>query len=72
LDNGISAIKEFRLPGGKRIDFLDIKNGIIYELKPHNSRAMRQGLKQLEIYLKELQSMPKYKGIEWKTVLNTY
>lgn len=64
--------KEFRLPSGRRIDFLDIKNGTIYELKPFNPRAMQQGQRQLNMYMQELQTMPRFKGIEWKTVLDTY
>ena len=65
-------IKEFRLPSGKRIDFIDLENKIIYELKPNNARAIRQGIKQLQMYMKELQSMPRYEGIQWRTVLDTY
>jgi RHS repeat-associated protein len=53
---GEEGIKEFRLPSGKRIDFLDIKNSTIHELKPFNPRAMRQGEKQLNLYLQEMQS----------------
>lgn len=72
LDDGIKTFKEFRLPSGKRIDFLDIKNGVIYELKPFNPRAMQAGKKQLEMYRQELQSMPQFKNINRKTVLDTY
>jgi RHS repeat-associated protein len=70
--------KEFRLLSGKRIDFLDIENGIIHELKPFNPRAMKAGEKQLQMYLKELQSpamleaFPQFNGIQWKTILETY
>ncbi len=69
---GAEGIKEFRLPSGRRIDFLDIKNSTIYELKPFNPRAIKAGENQLNIYMKELQSMPQFKGINWKTVLDTY
>jgi RHS repeat-associated protein len=72
LDDGINTIKEFRLPSGKRIDFLDIPNRTIYELKPYNPRAMKAGQKQLDMYMKELQTIPEYKGFNWKTVLDTY
>ena len=44
---GQNGVKEFQLVSGKRIDFLDIENGIIYELKPFNPRAMKQGYRQL-------------------------
>ncbi|MDX2278012.1 MAG: hypothetical protein NW218_00425 [Saprospiraceae bacterium] len=64
--------KEYRLPSGKRIDFLDASNGIIYELKPFNPRAMKAGQNQLNMYMKELHAMPEFKGINWKTVLETY
>ena len=69
---GADGVKEFRLPSGKRIDFLDIKNSTIYELKPFNRRAMRAGQEQLDMYEKELQTMPEFKGVEWKKVLDTY
>jgi hypothetical protein len=64
--------KEYVLPSGRRIDFLDASKGIIYELKPFNPRAMKAGQNQLNMYMKELQSMPEFKGINWKTVLDTY
>ena len=64
--------KEYRLPSGKRIDFLDVPNSTIYELKPYNPRAMKQGQMQLNMYMRELQTMPQYRGIQWKTVLETY
>jgi hypothetical protein len=47
-------------------------------LKPNNPRAILQGQKQLQMYLQELQSpamlqkYPQFKGIQWKTVLDTY
>lgn len=64
--------KEFRLPSGRRIDYLDMKKKIIYELKPNNPRAIKQGNKQLLDYLEEIQNMPRFKGIKWKTKLETY
>ena len=57
MDNGLDLIKEFRLPSGKRIDFLDLSNGKLYELKPFNTRQIKAGMKQLDGYMKELQSM---------------
>ena len=64
--------KEYFLPSKRRIDFLDKQNHIIYELKPNNPRAIKQGYKQLDIYLKEIMSMPKHNMHNWKTVLETY
>ncbi len=69
---GVDGIKEFRLPSAKRIDFLDINNSTIYELKPFNPRAMKAGQNQLKTYMKELESMPEFKGINWKQKLDTY
>ncbi|MEE1943686.1 hypothetical protein VRU48_01115 [Pedobacter sp. KR3-3] len=66
------AIKEYRLPSGKRIDFLDIENATIYELKPNNPRQITAGNKQLQEYLEELQRMPQFSGINWKKVLDLY
>jgi len=68
----VDTFKEFVLPSKKRIDFLDVKNGIIYELKPNNPRAISAGKAQLKRYMKELQAMPEFKGIQWKTVLDKY
>jgi hypothetical protein len=66
------AGKEFRLPSGKRIDFLDTNNRTIYELKPYNPRSIQLGTKQLNIYLHELQTIPEYKGYIWQKVLEFY
>ena len=74
LDEAKAGIgqKEYMLPSRKKIDFIDFQNHIIYELKPNNPRAVKQGYKQLEVYLKEIMSMPKYNMHNWKTILETY
>ena len=72
LDNGVDMVKEFRLPSGKRIDFLDMVNGKIYELKPFNPRQIKAGLKQLDGYMKELQSMERFRNVKWKKILEVY
>ncbi|WP_276528636.1 RHS repeat-associated core domain-containing protein, partial [Chryseobacterium rhizosphaerae] len=70
--------KEYRLPSGKRIDFLNISKGKIYELKPLNPTQLKAGEKQLQMYLEELQSPaaikanPRLKDIEWKKILEAY
>jgi hypothetical protein len=69
---GQQGVKEFVLPSGRRIDFLDINKGIIYELKPNNPRAILQGQRQLQMYMQELQTIPRFQGIQWKTVLDLY
>lgn len=43
LADGRDLKKEYGLPSGKRIDFLDKKNKIIYELKPNNPVQIRKG-----------------------------
>jgi len=65
LDNGTTLRKEYRLPSGKRVDFIDFANKIVYELKPNNPTQILVGTKQLTDYLKEL-------GDGWKGVLDTY
>ena len=64
--------KEYRLPSGKRIDFLDLNRGIIYELKPYNPRGIQQGHRQLQMYMRELQTIPEFRGYNWKMVLDFY
>ncbi|WP_062703394.1 RHS repeat-associated core domain-containing protein [Chryseobacterium indologenes] len=70
--------KEYRLPSGKRIDYLDIENGKIHELKPLNQTQLNNGAKQLQMYLEELQSPaaieanPRLKDVDWKKVLEVY
>ena len=32
----VVRVKEFRLPSGKRIDYIEFEKKIIYELKPYN------------------------------------
>jgi hypothetical protein len=62
-------LKEFRLPSGNRIDFIDFENKFIYELKPNNPRAIKLGQQQLAKYLREVESLF---GTGWQTILDTY
>jgi len=64
--------KEFTFPSGRRVDFIDIPNGKVYELKPNNPRATRDGMKQLERYVKELKEHPTLGHIEWEGILEVY
>lgn len=68
----VNTFKEYTLPNGKRIDFLDAKKGIVYELKPNNLKATNLGKQQLIEYIAELKKIPKYKNIDWKGVIETY
>lgn len=62
-------IKEFRLPSGKRVDFIDFEKRIIYELKPNNPRQIKAGTIQLKGYLDEVQSLY---GSGWRVILDLY
>lgn len=70
LVNGVTRFKEFRFETGRRADFIDFEEGIIYELKPNNPRAIREGGKQLQQYLQDAKEQ--FPGINWRTVLDTY
>lgn len=62
--------KEFSLPNGKRADAVDLKNGIVRELKPNNPRAIKLGEKQVQGYIDELQKH--YPNKNWKGYVDTY
>jgi hypothetical protein len=68
----INFRKEYRLPSGRRIDFLDRQNGKVYELKPNNPRAIKDGKKQLEKYINELNTIQEYKDINLEGILEVY
>lgn len=72
IANKVNLRKEFVLPSGKRIDFIDIDKAKIYELKPNNPQAIKQGMKQLEQYVKELKNHPKLGHMEWEGILEVY
>lgn len=67
--NGTTIFKEFSIPGVGRIDAVDFGNRIVYELKPNNPRAIRQGWKQLNKYVSALEEL--YGG-EWIKILEIY
>ncbi len=70
LVNGVTRFKEFVFNTGRRADFIDLEKGTIYELKPNNPRAIREGYKQLEQYLQDARAQ--FPDIDWTTVLDTY
>ena len=65
----VNKIKEYVLPSGKRVDFIDFENKIVYELKPNNPNQIRKGTKQLAGYLEEIETVF---GKGWSSVLDTY
>ena len=67
-DYGPSVKKEVTIPGAGRADGIDYINRIVYELKPNNPRAIRQGWKQLNRYVNELEK----DGSKWIRILITY
>lgn len=50
-DYGPGVMKEQTIGTGARVDGIDWKNHIVYELKPNNPRAILRGMKQLDRYL---------------------
>lgn len=54
---GPGYTKEFRLPSGKRADAVNLETGHVIELKPNNPRAIAEGQKQLQGYIKELEQL---------------
>jgi hypothetical protein len=66
---GSGYIKEYRLPSGTRVDAIDFQNRTIRELKPDNPRAIEEGKRQLQGYIRELQ---KEFGGKWTGILDTY
>ena len=52
-----------------RLDAIDFKNRIIYELKPYNKRSIRQGIKQLYRYQKAIY---KKTGVMYDMILVVY
>ena len=67
--NNATTFKEYTLPSGKRVDFIDFETKTIYELKPHNPNQISAGTKQLQGYLSEVESVF---GGTWNVVLDTY
>lgn len=65
----VNKIKEYVLPSGKRVDFINFENKIVYELKPNNPNQIRKGTKQLAGYLEEIETVY---GKGWSSVLDTY
>ena len=61
--------RPMRLPSGRIADAVNIRARTVRELKPNNPRAAARGLKQLQDYVKELQSI--YGG-PWGFFLDTY
>ena len=57
--------KEYDKIKGIRIDYLDMDNKVIYELKPFNPRSFKLGVRQLEKYNQKLDG-------EYKMVLEVY
>ena len=41
--DGVFKRKEYVLPSGKRVDFIDMENKIVYELKPNNPNQILKG-----------------------------
>ncbi len=68
--NNDTIFKEVKLGNAGRADAVDFGNRIIYELKPNNPRAIRQGWKQLNRYAAALEKLDP--GSQWIKILITY
>ena len=66
----LGRYKEFTEISGIRPDFVDFGKKTIYELKPNNPRAIKEGWKQLERYKKAFEK--RYPDGVWNTVLDLY
>lgn len=69
IADGVTKFKEYRLPSGKRIDFIDFGSKTINELKPYNPRGINAGNNQLSGYKNEIESIF---GPGWNTLLDLY
>ncbi|MCK6575795.1 hypothetical protein L6V77_32475 [Myxococcota bacterium] len=61
--------KEYRLPSGRRADAVNEATREVIELKPNNPRAIRDGHRQLQRYIDELQETT---GQPWTGRVETY
>ena len=69
MDYGPGVVKEKLIAPGCRVDGIDMKNHIIFELKPNNPQAISRGLSQLERYTS---AASQYLGGKWLGVLVLY
>jgi hypothetical protein len=70
-DPGPGYEKEVTLPSGRRVDAINWETHEVIELKPNNPRAIREGEKQLQDYLDELNEA--YPGDKpWTGRVETY
>ena len=69
MDYGPNVDKEVTIASGCRVDGIDFKNRIIYELKPNNPRAIARGLSQLNRYTEA--ASQRYGG-KWTGTLRLY
>ena len=68
--NKKTIFKEVKLGNAGRADAVDFGNHIVYELKPNNPRAIRQGWQQLNRYAEALEKLEP--GSQWIKILITY
>lgn len=61
--------REARLPSGRRMDAVDTRRRVIYELKPANRRAVQRGITQGYNYAREMRRVT---GQEWTYRVRTY
>lgn len=69
-DYGPGFRSEFRLPSGRRVDGINFQTRQVVELKPNNPRDIREGQRQLDRYLDELNR--EFPGAPWTGRVETY
>ena len=69
MDYGPGVLKEQTIAPGCRVDGIDFKNRIIYELKPNNPQAIARGMNQLNRYTS---AASQQFGGTWTGVLKLY
>jgi hypothetical protein len=70
FDYGPGFRREFTLPSGRRPDAVNLRERVVAELKPNNPAAIPRGLRQHEVYKRELDEV--YPGAPFETRLETY
>lgn len=68
VDNQLT-FKDFSLPSGKKIDYIDFREKRIYFLKPYSNNCNKQYKKTMSQYIAELEKV--YGGI-WTYYIDTF
>ena len=67
--NNQSTYKNYVLPSGRKVDYIDFDSRTFYLLRPYNDNLEKRYKKQLKRYLYELETTF---GGTWNYVIDTY